>query len=151
MSLQISDPEKVAQQKGEKLFCHTSDFSGKTILIVDDLELNLEVASMVLESMNVETVAASGGKEAVDLFAQNPERFDMILMDMQMPGTDGLQATRMIRESDIDRAASIPIVAMTANVFKDDIEKCLAAGMSDHLGKPIEISEIAKMLAKYLT
>ena len=71
-------------------------------------------------------------------------------MDVQMPGTDGLEATRMIRAFAAPRAAEIPIIAMTANVFKEDIEKCLEAGMNDHLGKPIVIDDVVKMLARYL-
>jgi CheY-like chemotaxis protein len=71
-------------------------------------------------------------------------------MDIQMPEVDGLQATRMIRAFDVPRAAAIPIIAMTANVFKEDIEKCAEAGMNDHLGKPLEIDRVLELLRKYL-
>jgi len=126
------------------------DFSGKTVLIVDDMDINLEIATALLEQMNLKTITAASGKEAVDLFVKNADCCDMILMDMQMPEIDGLQATQMIRELKTSKAASIPIIAMTANVFKEDVDRCIAAGMNGHLGKPIEITEIAKVLANYL-
>ena len=126
------------------------DFSGKTILLADDIDINLEIAAALLEPTNIAIDTATNGKEAVDAFTAAPERYDAILMDVQMPGTDGLEATRMIRAFAAPRAAEIPIIAMTANVFKEDIEKCLEAGMNDHLGKPIVIDDVVKMLARYL-
>ena len=127
-----------------------ADFSGKTILIVDDVEINLEIALALLEMTGVTMDTAQSGKQAYDAFVNNPDRYDLILMDMQMPEIDGLEATKMIRSSDIPRAGSIPIVAMTANVFKEDIDKCLAIGMNDHLGKPIDMDDVIKILTRYL-
>ena len=127
-----------------------SDFSGKTVLIVDDVDINLEIAIALLESTNIEMDTAKSGKEAVEAFIANPERYDMILMDMQMPEIDGLQATRMIRALDVPNANEIPIIAMTANVFKEDIKKCIDAGMNAHLGKPIMMEEVMKVLSDYL-
>ena len=127
-----------------------TDFSGKTILIVDDVEINLEIALALLETTGVTMDTAQSGKQAYDAFVNNPDRYDLILMDMQMPEIDGLEATKMIRSSDAPRAGSIPIVAMTANVFKEDIDKCLAIGMNDHLGKPINMDDVIKILTRYL-
>jgi len=125
------------------------DFSGKVILIVDDVDINLEVAIALLEPTNITIDTAASGKEAVDAFAADPARYDLILMDMQMPEIDGLQATRMIRAQNTPEALRVPIIAMTANVFKEDIEKCIAAGMNGHLGKPIVIDDVMNTLSRY--
>ncbi len=127
-----------------------ADFSGQTILLVDDVEINLEIAAALLEPTKLAIDTVKSGREAVDAFAANPERYDMILMDVQMPEMDGIEATRIIRSLPAPRAAAIPIVAMTANVFKEDIEKCLAAGMNSHLGKPIVTRDVLRTLARYL-
>ena len=127
-----------------------TDFSGKTILIVDDLEINLEIALALLEPTGVTMDTAQSGKQAYDAFIKKPNRYDLILMDMQMPEIDGLEATKMIRSSDNPRSSSIPIIAMTANVFKEDIDKCLTVGMNGHLGKPIDMDDVIKTLSRYL-
>lgn len=126
------------------------DFSGKVILLADDIDINLEIVIALLESTNITIDTAKNGKETVDAFIANPERYDLILMDVQMPEIDGLQATEMIRALNMPQAVTIPIIAMTANVFKEDIEKCIDAGMNDHLGKPIDMKEVMKMLSYYL-
>ncbi len=126
------------------------DFQGRTILLVDDIDVNLEILLALLESTNVAMDTAHSGREAVDAFTANPERYDAILMDLQMPETDGLQATRMIRALDVPRAATVPIIAMTANVFKEDIEKCMEAGMNGHLGKPIIIQDVLRVLSQHM-
>ena len=79
-----------------------------------------------------------------------PDKYDIIFMDMQMPRMDGLEATRHIRSLPCPQCVGLPIVAMTANVFKDDIEACLAAGMDDHIGKPLDIDIVLEKLCKYL-
>ena len=127
-----------------------TDFSGKTILIVDDVDINLEIVLVLLEPTGVTMDTAQSGKQAYDAFVKNPNRYDLILMDMQMPEVDGLEATKMIRASDTPSSGSIPIIAMTANVFKEDIDKCLAVGMNDHLGKPIDMDDVLRILSRYL-
>ena len=87
---------------------------------------------------------------ALKLFGDNPEKYDLIFMDVHMPEMDGFEATRQIRALDVPRAGNIPIVAMTANVFKEDIDKCLAAGMNDHVGKPLDMTIVMEKLRKYL-
>ena len=84
------------------------------------------------------------------MFQEAPSKYELILMDIQMPKMDGLEASRRIRALQFKEAESVPIVAMTANVFHEDIEKCLAAGMSAHLRKPIEVNELMKKLRQYL-
>ncbi|MCL2411505.1 MAG: response regulator, partial [Treponema sp.] len=93
---------------------------------------------------------AENGSIAVKMFLDNPSKYEMIFMDIQMPEMDGYSATKAIRASNVDRAKTIPIVAMTANVFKEDIEKCLAAGMNDHVGKPLDFNEIVSVMRKYI-
>ena len=84
------------------------------------------------------------------MFQENPEQYDIILMDIHMPEMDGYEATKKIRAMEHPKSKNIPIVAMTANVFSEDIHQCLAAGMNDHIGKPINIDEVMKKLERYI-
>ena len=84
------------------------------------------------------------------MFREAPETYDMIFMDLQMPEMDGYEATRTIRALDIPSAKTIPIIAMTANVFREDVERCLAVGMNGHIGKPLHIKNILEQLRRYL-
>ncbi|MCD7947510.1 MAG: response regulator [Oscillospiraceae bacterium] len=126
-------------------------FRGCRILIAEDLAINREILCAMLEPTEVAIDCAEDGVQAVSMVTQAPERYDMIFMDLQMPEMDGYEATRRIRALLCPQAATIPIVAMTANVFKEDIEKCLAAGMNGHVGKPLEISAALKSMSRYLT
>ena len=121
-----------------------------TILIVEDVEINREIIMALLESTEVKMECAENGVQAVQMFSAAPERYDMIFMDLQMPEMDGFEATRLIRGSGLPKANSIPIIAMTANVFKEDIKKCLDAGMNDHVGKPVNFGEVAEKLKRCL-
>ncbi len=145
-----ADFSQMAKPDSEEESGPQHDFSGKVLLLVDDIEINLEIVIALLEPTNISIDTARSGREAFDTFVSNPGRYNLILMDMQMPEVDGLQATRMIRELDIPEAATIPIIAMTANVFKEDIGKCIDAGMNDHIGKPIMPEDVIKMLTHYL-
>ncbi len=120
------------------------NIAGLHLLLVEDNDLNAEIAEMLLSDQGAEVTLARDGKQAVDAFAENPQgTFDAILMDIMMPVMDGLTATRTIRAMD-DRpdARTIPIIAMTANAFKEDEDKCFAAGMSAYLAKPIDIEKL---------
>jgi signal transduction histidine kinase/DNA-binding response OmpR family regulator len=128
----------------------TGHFEGKRLLLAEDVEINQEIVLSLLEPTLLAIDCAKNGAEAVRLFGEAPEKYDMIFMDVQLPEMDGYEATRRIRALDAARAQEIPIVAMTANVFREDIEKCLAAGMNDHIGKPIDIKELLSALSKYL-
>jgi PAS domain S-box-containing protein len=125
-------------------------FKGHTILLAEDVEVNREIVSALLEPTLLVIVSAENGAEAVRLFGEDPGRYEMIFMDVQMPEMDGLEATRTIRAMDIPQAQTVPIVAMTANVFREDIERCLAAGMNDHVGKPLDFDEVLEKLDHYL-
>jgi signal transduction histidine kinase/CheY-like chemotaxis protein len=127
-----------------------ANYSGRKILLAEDIEINREIVLTVLEPSNLEIICAENGKVAVEKYAANPGSFEMIFMDIHMPEMDGYEATRQIRALDIPEAKKIPIIAMTANVFKEDIEKCLAVGMNNHIGKPLDFMDVMKMLKMYL-
>ena len=131
-------------------------FKGHRILIAEDVEINREIILALLEPTELEIDCAINGSEAVDMFTKDPQRYQLIFMDMQMPEMDGLEATRRIRAFEKQSEISgvpvkpIPIVAMTANVFLEDIEKCKEAGMNGHLGKPLDLEEVFMKLKEYL-
>ncbi len=125
------------------------DLSGITLLLAEDVEINREIFKALLEPTKVNIVMAENGREALDKFQADPEAYDLIIMDVQMPEMDGYEATRAIRNLGIPKAAKVPIIAMTANVFKEDVEKCLACGMDDHLAKPIEEKNVIAKICRY--
>ncbi len=125
-------------------------FPGKSLLLVEDIDINREIVTTILEDTDLLIDCATNGREAVEMFAADPSRYDIIFMDVHMPEMDGLEATRRIRAMEIPQALRVPIVAMTANVFREDIEKCLQAGMNDHIGKPVDFDELFGKLEKYL-
>jgi signal transduction histidine kinase/DNA-binding response OmpR family regulator len=126
------------------------NFTGKRMLLAEDIEVNREILIALLEPASLVIDCAENGVQALSLFMETPENYDLIFMDVQMPEMDGYEATRLIRASGVPNAKTIPIVAMTANVFREDIEKCLAAGMNAHLGKPLVLAEILVILRTYL-
>ncbi len=123
------------------------DWSHRHILLAEDVEINKEIVFSLLESTKVSIDHAENGKRAVALFCQHPARYDIILMDIQMPEWDGFEATRRIRALN----KTIPIVAMTANAFQEDVDHCLAVGMNDHLSKPIDSALLLAKLKEYLS
>ena len=125
-------------------------YSGHAILIAEDIDINREIMSAILEDTGVEFEFAENGTEAVLLFGSQPDKYSLILMDIQMPEMDGYEATRLIRSIEVGAAQTVPIVAMTANVFKEDIDRCIASGMNSHLGKPVDTAELFGMLDEYL-
>ena len=126
------------------------EFSGKRLLIAEDIEINREILLSLLGDLGLTIDCAENGKEALEMIESAPGKYDLVLMDIQMPTMDGYEATRQIRTLPALRDVDLPIVAMTANVFKDDIEQCLASGMNDHLCKPIDIGKVLEKLRKYL-
>jgi len=127
-----------------------TDFSGHCILLAEDVEINREIVIALLEPTNLDIDCAVNGVDAVAKFKADPLKYDMIFMDLQMPEMDGLTATKNIRASGLERSEDIPIIAMTANVFKEDIDNCLEAGMNGHTGKPLDFSEVVEILKQYL-
>lgn len=126
------------------------EISGLHLLLVEDNELNAEIARTLLEDEGVVVEAVTNGQEAVDTFVQNPEgTFDVILMDVMMPVMDGIKATEKIRSLNRPDAKKIPIIAMTANAFKEDAQKCLNAGMNAHLSKPLQMDKVVETIAYF--
>ncbi|MDR2543820.1 MAG: response regulator [Treponema sp.] len=126
-------------------------FLGRRILLVDDMEINRQIVAALLDPTQIEIDNAENGKEAIQMFLGAPGVYDLILMDIQMPEMDGYEATRYIRGLNLPQAKQIPIIAMTANVFREDIEKSRKAGMDNHLCKPLDNDDVIHMLSKYLS
>ncbi|MDL2292860.1 response regulator [Acholeplasma sp. OttesenSCG-928-E16] len=124
------------------------DFSNKTILVADDVEINREIVMSLLDDNKAKILFAENGQEALDMIIKRNHEIDLVLMDIQMPIMDGLTATKLIREANLKR--EIPIVAMTANAFQEDIDVCLKAGMDDHISKPIDYDVFLKVIKKHI-
>jgi CheY-like chemotaxis protein/two-component sensor histidine kinase len=125
-------------------------FSSHRVLLVEDVEINREIVIKLLEPTQLKIDIAENGREALAMFKKSPEKYSLIFMDLQMPEMDGYEATRGIRELDSPNAKSIPIVAMTAHTFQEDAERCIAAGMNGHIGKPLDLNELLEILRTYL-
>lgn len=147
LSFDIALKEEVygSEDTIESSAIHT--IKGKRILLVEDNELNAEIAKTVLEDVGALITRAENGQQALELFKEKPEgTFDVILMDLMMPVMDGYTATRKIRELERSDAKTVPIIAMTANAFQEDAEKCIAVGMNAHLAKPLDIEKMKKTI-----
>ena len=125
-------------------------FPGKCILLAEDIEINREIVIELLRDTEVTIECAENGREAVAMFNEEPDKYDLIFMDIQMPEMDGYTATAKIREMGTVQARNIPIVAMTANVFKEDAEHCIKAGMNGHIGKPIHLNEVLLAMQEFI-
>ena len=129
----------------------TYDFGGKKVLLVEDNELNMEIASELLKFVNLQVEHAENGKVAVNIFRNSKEKeYALIFMDIQMPLMNGYDAARCIRSSEHPAAGTIPIIAMTANAFNDDVQAAFDAGMNGHLAKPIDVEVLYKTIARYI-
>ncbi|MCL1949255.1 MAG: response regulator [Turicibacter sp.] len=135
--------------ENKSLVCQTK-FPGKKILIAEDIEINREIIAHLLSESGAILEFAHDGAEAVKKVLASPDAFDLVLMDIHMPIMDGFKATAEIRSQLSPTARQLPIVAMTADVFAEDIELCLEAGMDGHIGKPLDLSEVMGMLNKFL-
>jgi signal transduction histidine kinase len=126
-------------------------FKHLKVLIAEDIEINREIIEALLEFTGISIDFAENGSVAYNLFSANPSAYSMIFMDIHMPEVDGYEATKMIRCFDNPRAKTIPIIAMTADVFHEDVAKCLTVGMNGHVGKPLDIDAVLEEIAKYCT
>ena len=150
LPLELTDESKVAKQDYPSAII---DFKGVKILLAEDNDLNAEIAMVQLEELGIQVTRASDGNEAVRIFTENPpDTFDLIFMDVMMPEMNGYEATKAIRSIQArPDARQIPIIAMTANAFAEDVQASLDAGMNGHLSKPIVMEEVEKAIARNLS
>ena len=123
--------------------------AGRKVLVAEDNRLNLRLAVRVLETFGLEVDTAIDGESATTMVRQNS--YDLVLMDCLMPGMDGFEATRLIREREVDTGEHIPIIALTANVLPEDRDACLAAGMDDFVSKPFTRQALLKSMVRWLS
>ena len=139
------------RKKNEALVVNRADLKDRHILLAEDVAVNAEIIVMVLGMREVEVDVAGNGRIAVDMFSQHPAGYyDAILMDMRMPEMDGLEATRIIRGMDREDAKVIPIIALTANAFDEDVQRSMQAGLNAHLSKPVEPAALFETLEKLI-
>lgn len=149
LSFDIASKEEVYESQNTIKPSAIHTIKGKRILIVEDNELNAEITKTVLEDVGALITRAENGQQAVELFKEKPAgTFDVILMDLMMPVMDGYTATRKIRLLERSDAKTIPIIAMTANAFQEDAEKCIAVGMNAHLAKPLDIEKMKTIICE---
>ncbi len=146
IGLEKSVELQVKTEKNTKQGC----FSGFHVLLAEDVEINREIAMTLLEHTGLKITCAEDGIIAYDMVKNNINAFDLILMDIHMPRQDGYETAKRIRALAHERAKNLPIIALTANVFKEDVERCLDAGMNSHLGKPLDINEVIETLGQFL-
>ena len=128
-----------------------ADFSGKRVLLVEDIELNREIAEVILEEAGFEVESAPDGTDAVEMVSKSEENYyDVVLMDVQMPVMNGYEATRTIRDLPRNDVKSLPIIAMTANALEEDKEAALKNGMNAHIAKPLDIGIFMDVLGQFL-
>lgn len=127
------------------------DLSNINIILAEDVEINREIFLALIEGTNINVDVAENGRIAVDKFKADPDKYDAIIMDVQMPEMNGYEATKEIRALNTLKAKSIPIIAMTANAFKEDIDKCIASGMNDHLSKPVDIDAVIEKISHFIS
>lgn len=147
--LATEQSQEQQQQESEEIV-ESASIAGCRLLLVEDNELNVEIAEMLLEDQGAQVMVVADGQQAVDRFVSEPPgTFDVILMDVMMPVMDGLTATRRIRELDREDAKTMPIIAMTANAYDEDVKQCLDAGMNAHLAKPLQMDLVVAVIGKY--
>ena len=149
--LRLASEEDVKNSSEDQTAIESIDFSGKRLLLVEDNQINMEIASMILSQQGFIVETAENGKIAVDMVAGSvPGYYDAVLMDIQMPVMDGYSAAKAIRALDNKELAAVPILAMTANAFKEDVQAALDAGMQAHIAKPIDVKQLMEELHKVL-
>ena len=151
VSLPLQGADNVGGEEAESKETAEISFAGMRLLLVEDNEMNREIAETLLEQQGFVIDTAVDGQEAVDIFtASEPGTYKAILMDVQMPRLDGYGATQAIRRSSHPEAATIPIIAATADEFTDDVARAMACGMNDYMSKPIDFEKLMEKLRKYV-
>jgi len=149
VEIPLEKTEGLTQEPAQQSVKKMASLKGLHALLAEDNTMNAEIAAYMLENKDIEVTVVSNGREAVETFAKNPEgTFDVILMDVMMPELDGYQATKKIRMMDRSDAKTIPIIAMTANAFAEDVKKALDSGMNAHISKPVREDHLARVIAK---
>ena len=138
----MGSPESPIEATGQS-------FPGMKVLLVEDNKMNQKLALKLLEKVSIQAALAENGQEALDLLSQEP--FQLVLMDLQMPVLDGIEATRRIRLGENQIDPDTPVVAVTANVFDEDRKQCKAVGMNDFIAKPIERAHLYRVLHQFYT
>ena len=139
--------ERLIEQTREE---HSYNFNERVALLVEDIAINREIVQAILQDNGVIVDCAENGQEAVEIFMAAPDRYDIIFMDIHMPVMDGYTATAMIRGSGLPTSGTVPIMAMTANAFAEDVNNCRVAGMNDHIAKPIEFDMLFRKMARLI-
>jgi signal transduction histidine kinase/CheY-like chemotaxis protein len=147
LSLEVGSPDML---QDARTTVAEYNFEGRVFLLVEDIAINREIVLALLEDTGAKIECAENGQIAVEMFAAAPERYDIIFMDVQMPVMDGYQATKAIRELPVTQAHTVPIIAMTANAFAEDVENCKKAGMNAHVAKPIDLGALLFIADIYL-
>ena len=146
--LSVTGTEKRVYSQGQEY--ENMQMADCRVLLVEDNELNREIAMEMLKLMNIDVTCACNGQEAVDIFMSDADELDLILMDVQMPVMNGYQSTESIRRSGHARAKTIPIIAMTANAFHEDVVKAYESGMNGHLAKPVDYQQLFQTIKSFL-
>jgi CheY-like chemotaxis protein len=150
-SLWLRETENRAVAAAAKKDDHTGKFAGRKILLVDDVDLNRKIVMAMLKNTGLEIDEAGNGLEAVEKFKETPENtYSLILMDVLMPQMGGYEATQVIRALSRADAGTVPVVALTAHAFTEDIDRALSAGMNAHLAKPVKREMLLDMLFQFL-
>ena len=149
VTLPIQVDETWSDQPVDETRNRHNNIAGMRILLVEDNEINCEIVEFMLEDAGAKVVTANDGKAAVDTFmASEPGEFDCILMDLMMPVMSGYEAARVIRAMDRPDAKDIPIIALSANAFEEDITMAKDAGMNEHLAKPVDIRKLFRIISR---
>ena len=149
--LHLKEVAAVATTDGQETAAAPVELSGKKVLLCEDNELNREIAVLLLQGKGISAVSAENGAVGLKLFAESaPGEFAAVLMDIRMPVMDGYEAVKALRALARPDAKAVPVIAMTADAFDDDVQKCLASGMNGHIAKPIEPAKFYAVLASLI-
>ena len=147
----LEEPSEKFAAEDDSHGAEDGDLEGRRILLAEDVPINAEIIVMILSKKKIEAEIAENGRIAVEMFEDHdPGYYDAILMDMRMPEMDGLSATKAIRALDREDAGSIPIIALTANAFDEDVERSLKAGLNAHLSKPVNSEVLLSTLEQMI-